>query len=65
MIDEAYYLVRDLGHAKKVRRKVARIDGLRALLETHEAAAVRDYGYIRDLKRRLKAAENQLRVMRP
>ncbi len=49
----------------KVRRiaKLQRIQGLRDLLETHEADPNNDHEYVLKLRARLRAAENQLNAM--
>ncbi len=49
----------------KVRRiaKLQRIQGLRDLLETHEANPDNDHEYVLELRARLRAAENQLLAM--
>ncbi len=49
----------------KARRiaKLQRIQGLRDLLETHEAQEDADHEYILKLRARLRAAQNQLDAM--
>ncbi len=49
----------------KVRRiaKLQRIQGLRDLLETHEANPDNDHEYVLKLRARLRAAQNQLDAM--
>ncbi len=49
----------------KVRRiaKLQRIQGLRDLLETHEANPGNDREYVLKLRARLRAAQNQLEAM--
>ncbi len=49
----------------KVRRiaKLQRIQGLRDLLETHEANPNNDHEYVLKLRARLRAAQNQLEAM--
>ncbi len=49
----------------KVRRiaKLQRIQGLRDLLETHEANPDNDHEYVLKLRARLRAAQNQLEAM--
>ncbi len=49
----------------KVRRiaKMQRIQGLRDLLETHEANPDNDHEYVLKLRARLRAARNELEAM--
>ncbi len=49
----------------KARRilKLQRIQGLRDLLETHEARDDADHEYVLKLRARLRAAQNQLEAM--
>ncbi len=49
----------------KARRiaKLQRIQGLRDLLETHEADPDNDHEYVLKLRARLRAAQNQLEAM--
>ncbi len=49
----------------KARRiaKLQRIQGLRDLLETHEANPDNDHEYVLKLRARLRAAQNQLEAM--
>ncbi len=57
----------DYGHDQehKARRiaKLQRIQGLKDLLETHEANPDNDHEYVLKLRARLRAAENQLNAM--
>ena len=57
------YYEQDKEH--KVRRiaKLQRIQGLRDLLETHEANPDNDHEYVLKLRARLRAAQNQLEAM--
>ena len=50
-------------HKEKLMRKVQKIETLRALVEMHEAAESPDFEYLRELKARMRSAENQLRCM--
>jgi hypothetical protein len=52
-----------VAHAATLLRKQQRIAGLSDLLAAHEQANQPDHDYIREVKRRLHAAEQQLRVM--
>ncbi len=49
----------------KIRRiaKLQRIQGLKDLLETHEANPDNDHEYVLKLRARLRAAQNQLEAM--
>jgi hypothetical protein len=50
-------------HREKVERKYAKIQGLAALIETHEKMPEPDVDYIREAKLRLRNAMNQLKAM--
>jgi hypothetical protein len=50
-------------HRASVERKYARVDGLRALLATHEALPERDLDYIRELKAKLQSMKHQIIAM--
>jgi hypothetical protein len=52
-------------HRETVHRKHDRITGLEALIETYEAQPEPNRHYIRELKRKLTSAKNQLKAMRP
>jgi|GraSoiStandDraft_50_1057286.scaffolds.fasta_scaffold3576554_1 hypothetical protein len=54
---------KEVAHAATLLRKQQRIAGLSDLLAAHEQANQPDHDYIREVKRRLHAAEQQLRVM--
>ena len=58
-------LVRDNGHNERVAQKCERIQGLKALLQTHEDREWPDIAYIEELKMKIKRAESQLKNMRP
>jgi transcription elongation factor GreA-like protein len=58
-------VVRDFEHAERVTEKKRRIEVLRALLEMHQQQHEPDDEYIKSLRQRLKAAQNQLENMRP
>ena len=53
------------GKAHKARaiKKMQRIQGLKDLLDTHEADPDNDHEYVLKLKARLRAAQNQLEAM--
>ncbi len=53
------------GKAHKARaiKKLQRIQGLKDLLETHEANPDYDHEYVLKLRARLRAAQNQLDAM--
>ncbi len=51
-------------HKEKVVRKYERIQGLEALLATHEADENADHDYILSLRARLRCAKNQFVAMR-
>lgn len=55
----------DLGkiHREKLLAKVQKIQGLRALLEMHEANPDHDHDYVLGLRARIRSAENQLASM--
>lgn len=58
----------ELHHRKNVIKKLQKIQGLQALLTSWEAQPqdTDDYRtYIRDLRRRLRAAETQYQAMKP
>ncbi len=51
-------------HKQRAIKKLQRIQGLKDLLETHEANPdTYDHGYVLKLRARLRAAENQLNAM--
>ena len=50
-------------HREILERKYSRIEGLRALLTTHQQMAEPDAAYIIVLRRKLHAAKNQFRSM--
>ena len=52
-------------HAHKRMLKYQRIQGLIALLETWQDRAGPDCAYIRELKLKIRSAEEQLEVMKP
>jgi hypothetical protein len=58
-------LDQDKIHRAKVIAKVQKIQGLRALLEMHEANPDHDHDYVVGLRARLRSVENQLTAMRP
>ncbi len=51
-------------HKEKVVKKYERIQGLEALLATHEADENADHDYILSLRARLRCAKNQFIAMR-
>ncbi len=53
------------GKAHKARaiKKMQRIQGLKDLLDTHEANPDNDHEYVLKLRARLRAAQNQLEAM--
>ncbi len=51
-------------HKEKVVKKYERIQGLKALLATHEADENADHDYILSLRARLRCAKNQFIAMR-
>ncbi len=53
----------DQKHKQRRIAKLQRIQGLRDLLETHEAREDADYEYVLKLRARLRAAQNQLEAM--
>ncbi len=55
----------DQDRERKARRiqKLQRIQGLRDLLQTHEANPDNDHEYVLKLRARLRAAQNQLEAM--
>ena len=57
--------VREFEQAERVMEKKHRVEGLRALLETHEQHHHPDDEYTKDLRQRLKQAQRQLENMRP
>jgi hypothetical protein len=59
------YFKRETERQRTARlKKYERIQGLKALLATHEQAAKRNPEYIRDLKTRIRSAECQFDNMR-
>ncbi len=56
-----YY--QDQEHKARRIAKLQRIQGLKDLLETHEANPDNDHEYVLKLRARLRAAENQLLAM--
>ena len=58
-------VLREFEHAERVMEKKHRVEGLRALLETHEQHHHPDDEYTKDLRQRLKQAQRQLENMRP
>ncbi len=56
-----YY--QDQEHKARRIAKLQRIQGLRDLLETHEANPDNDHEYVLKLRARLRAAQNQLEAM--
>ncbi len=56
-----YY--QDQEHKARRIAKLQRIQGLRDLLETHEANPDNDHEYVLELRARLRAAQNQLDAM--
>ncbi len=53
----------DREHKARRIAKLQRIQGLRDLLETHEANPDNDHEYVLKLRARLRAAQNQLDAM--
>ncbi len=53
----------DQEHKARRIAKLQRIQGLRDLLETHEANPDNDQAYVLKLRARLRAAQNQLDAM--
>ncbi len=53
----------DQEHKARRIAKLQRIQGLRDLLETHEANPDNDHAYVLKLRARLRAAQNQLDAM--
>ncbi len=53
----------DREHKARRIAKLQRIQGLRDLLETHEANPDNDHEYVLKLRARLRAAQNQLESM--
>ncbi len=53
----------DQEHKARRIAKLQRIQGLRDLLETHEANPDNDHEYVLKLRARLRAAQNQLEAM--
>ncbi len=53
----------DKEHKARRIAKLQRIQGLRDLLETHEASDDADHEYVLKLRARLRAAQNQLDAM--
>ncbi len=51
-------------HNARVVKKVERIQGLEALLATHEADPDADHVYVLELRAKLRCAKNQLISMR-
>ncbi len=56
-----YY--QDQEHKARRIAKLQRIQGLKDLLETHEANPDNDHEYVLKLRARLRAAQNQLEAM--
>ncbi len=50
-------------HKQRRIAKLQRIQGLKDLLETHEANPDNDHEYVLKLRARLRAAQNQLEAM--
>jgi hypothetical protein len=50
-------------HRELVAKKHARIDGLRALIATHESGPILDPKYLRDLKAKLNTVIKELKTM--
>ncbi len=53
----------DKPHKKRMIKKMQRIQGLKDLLDTHEANPDNDHEYVLKLRARLRAAQNQLEAM--
>ncbi len=53
----------DQEHKARRIAKLQRIQGLRDLLETHEANPDNDHAYVLKLRARLRAARNELEAM--
>ncbi len=53
----------DKEHKSRRIAKLQRIQGLKDLLDTHEANPDNDHEYVLKLRARLRAAENQLNAM--
>ncbi len=53
----------DKEHKARRIAKLQRIQGLKDLLDTHEANPDNDHEYVLKLRARLRAAENQLNAM--
>ncbi len=51
-------------HKEKVVRKYERIQGLKALLQTHEDDPDHDHSYVLQLRAKLRCAQNQFEAMR-
>lgn len=52
-------------HKEAVQRKYEKVQMYRTLIEVWEHRPDADYEYIKDLKRRLRSAETQLKAMKP
>ncbi len=52
-------------HEAALRRNYERAEMLRAIAEAWEGKADADPDYLRDLRRRQRQAENQLKAMKP
>jgi hypothetical protein len=52
-------------HRQKVLRKLDKIQGLQALVDSWEAHPDPDYDYLRQLKAKLRSAQQQYAAMKP
>jgi hypothetical protein len=66
-INDGWALTRDLKekHTAAVERKESRIAMYEGLIQMWEHQDCRDEDYLRDLRRRLRSEQTQLRVMKP
>lgn len=52
-------------HKEALQRKYEKVQMYRTLIDTWESRPDADYDYIKDLKKRLRSTENQLKAMKP